>query len=137
MSELVLVIDSDPVVRGHYRAQLGVLGCRMLACDDGEIALNLVESARPDLVIVEEHVGRKRGTEILREIKTAYPDLPVFLCTDCACYQDDFASWLADACIEKTHDLAELVSEVKKRLYLIGSGQEGAGQLMSRELSNG
>jgi DNA-binding NtrC family response regulator len=116
MAELILVIESDPVTRGEYRATLGAMGCRMLACDHPEIALHLIESARPDLVIVDMHPAGTNGPDLVCDIKGRYPDLPVLICADCHCYEEDFGSWAADACISRALGLEALENEVRRRL---------------------
>jgi DNA-binding NtrC family response regulator len=124
MAELILVIESDPVIRGEYRSTIGDLGCRMLACDHPEIALHLVESARPDLVIVDMHPAGTSGTDLVRDIKARYPDLPVLICAECRCYEEDFGSWAADACISRSAGLDLLERELRRRLALAEPVQE-------------
>ncbi|MFO0980345.1 MAG: response regulator [Planctomycetota bacterium] len=97
MADLILVVDSDPWVRGQYRALLEVIGCRMIACDHADLVLNLVEVVRPDVVIVDMHPNGRRGTDVVCDLKSTFPDLHVVLCAECTCFEDDFASWAADA----------------------------------------
>ncbi len=83
-----------------------------------------------DLVILNE-VGEKPGAhhllEILRSLK---PQMSVIMTSETFDFWNDFSTWLADACLVSTPDLAELKETVKTLLssHIVSRDQTGAAQ---------
>lgn len=62
MSHLVLIVDDHADNRRIYTAMLLHLGYRVIEAEDGEAALALVRSARPDVVLMDMGLpGRMDG----------------------------------------------------------------------------
>jgi len=68
----VLVVDSDRKCRAYIAALLERVGCRTLHARSGEEALEVAESERPSLAIVEVVLPEMSGYELCRELKDKY-----------------------------------------------------------------
>lgn len=71
---VILVVERDPHVRELEAYFLGEAGFDVQFADDGEAALAMVRSLRPDMVITELLVPRRDGLAVCRAIK-GDPDL--------------------------------------------------------------
>lgn len=78
---LILVAEDDfPIRRGVVDA-LTFAGFQVLETDSGEEALALVDEHRVDLVLLDVMLPGREGFEVLSEVRTSYPTLPVIMVT--------------------------------------------------------
>lgn len=79
----ILIIEDEPHISEAIRYILTRDGWRVELCADGLGALEAVNKARPDVVILDAMLPGRSGFEILGEIRadTATADLPVILLT--------------------------------------------------------
>src|SRR6478609_6386697 len=77
----VFIVDDHPIVRQG----LALLINRepdLAVCGDAEeaaTALRLIEATRPDLVVVDISLNGPDGLDLLKDIRTRYPALPVLI----------------------------------------------------------
>jgi DNA-binding NarL/FixJ family response regulator len=77
----ILIVDDHPVVRGGLlniidgRDGFTVCG----AAGSVQEALSLVESAEPDLVLTDLGLPGRNGIELIKDLKTLHPALPVLV----------------------------------------------------------
>ena len=71
-------------------------------------ALSCMDSVKPSLVVLYIQKDDCNGLDLLQQIRTAYPDLPIILNTAYDSYRDDLRSVAADDYLVKSYDLAEL-----------------------------
>lgn len=82
----ILLVDDAPIIRGGLAAliqrqeDLEVCG----ECGDAGEALKLIETNRPDLVIVEIAVSRLGGIELIKEIASRFAQVQVLVLSSCA-----------------------------------------------------
>jgi two-component system, NtrC family, response regulator HydG len=77
----VLVIDDEPVVRAAVRRVLEANGWRVQTADDAASGLNHPAISECRLVICDLMLPDRSGTEVLHELASRRPDLPVVLIT--------------------------------------------------------
>jgi DNA-binding NarL/FixJ family response regulator len=72
-AELTVVLaDDHNIVREGFAALCAMNGMRILAqCADGETALCTIQSAQPDLAILDQHMPVLSGTEVIRRLRGA------------------------------------------------------------------
>ncbi len=77
----VLAVDDEAPVRRTVTRALEMLGCKVVAAEDGVVALQRVRQyGRPfDLVLLDLTMPQMDGVETLRELRRLRPDLPVIL----------------------------------------------------------
>ena len=93
MSVSILVVDDEPdmadLFRQHFRREARQGTYVMHFANSGDEALNLLtKGIEPTLIVILSDINMPKmdGLELLREIKTRRPDLPVMMVT---AYGDD------------------------------------------------
>jgi len=79
-AEKILVVDDEGNMRETLRVILEQEGYKAILAEDARQALNLCD-ASVSVVITDEKMPNISGTELLRQIKRIYPDLPVIMIT--------------------------------------------------------
>jgi DNA-binding NarL/FixJ family response regulator len=77
----VLVVDDDPAARRLLDQVLGAAGWRVRAAPDGVQALEAIDVARPDAVLLDVRMPGLDGFETCQRLRTRDPDLPVIFMT--------------------------------------------------------
>ncbi|MEX1207895.1 MAG: response regulator transcription factor [Acidimicrobiia bacterium] len=65
----VLVVDDEPKIREMLRRYLSADGFEVTEASDGADALGIVESVRPDVVILDVRLPSRDGFEVLAELR--------------------------------------------------------------------
>ncbi len=79
---LVLVVDDDPDFRQQLRMQLEAAGYEVTTAEGETAADALLETMKPDLVILDLMMERADGGFALSyRLKKRYPDVPVVMVT--------------------------------------------------------
>ncbi len=112
----ILVVEDDPNQRLLYEEELKNEGYEVVAARDGREALELVEKARPDLVVMDISMPGMDGIESMSRMLSQDHKLPIILNTAYATYKESFRAWSADAYVVKSSDLTELKSTIKRVL---------------------
>lgn len=77
----VLVVEDDAAIRRGIVDALAFEGFATLEADDGERGLHSAVEADCDLLLLDLVLPRKDGLDILREVRSARPTLPVIVLT--------------------------------------------------------
>jgi CheY-like chemotaxis protein len=77
----VLVVDDSATVRDLVCELLAESGLEVLRAEHGREALSLLEGEAPDLVLSDVEMPVMDGFELLREVRTRLPHLPVIMLT--------------------------------------------------------
>jgi DNA-binding NarL/FixJ family response regulator len=77
----IFVVDDHPIVRQglalliNRESDLAVCG----EADDAQTALQAVPTVKPDIMVVDISLNGPDGLDLLKEIRTRYPDLPILI----------------------------------------------------------
>ena len=77
---LLLLIDDEVGVRESLKMVFGKT-CRLLEADNIDIAISQVETARPDVVLLDVLMPKADGIEVLRRIKEIHTGCAVIMLT--------------------------------------------------------
>lgn len=78
---VVLVIDDDPLVSVVVRQAMNRIDHRMFSAHDGYSGIREVEQKRPDLIVLDNMLPDCLGIEVLSQIHTLAPNVPVIFVT--------------------------------------------------------
>ncbi len=79
MEETILIVDDEAQIRTTLRGVLSDEGYRVLDAEDPLKALDLITSQRPQLVILDIWMPYMDGIELLEQLKTFAPELPIIV----------------------------------------------------------
>ncbi|MDH4229353.1 MAG: response regulator [Nitrospirota bacterium] len=114
----VFVVDDEESIRLFLREELVEEGYDVTTFPNGEEVLTVLESGRPDLLLLDIRMPGIDGIKVLQRAKQKYPDLPVILCSAYSDYKHDFGAWSADGYFVKSarlDGLKEMIREVLER----------------------
>lgn len=124
MIKTIMIIEDDDEIRKYINKMLLDHAYSVVESPDGIKALDLVESRRPDLIILDLGLPKLSGETVLSEIRKKYPDLPVVILTA----KDDVSDVVkgfklgADDYITKPFKSEELIARIKARLRHLEHG---------------
>jgi two-component system, OmpR family, response regulator len=119
----ILVVDDDPRIRAALAEPLKAAGYEVSGAADGEDALSTLETARPDLLILDVTLPGISGFEVCHELRrweelSSLPRTPVIFLT----VRDDFDSEESgfgaggDDYVTKPFSVPALLARVRLRL---------------------
>ena len=93
MSDRILVADDSQGIRDLLQMSLESLGYTVVLAEDGESALERIDEARPDLMIIDVMMPKVNGFQICRRVKSnpETKETPVILLT--AKVQEEDVFW--------------------------------------------
>ena len=77
----ILIVDDELRVREILSRKLTDDGYNCLTAPDGNAALKMLKADQVELVLLDFMIPGKAGPEVLREIKSKYPDIAVIMVT--------------------------------------------------------
>jgi len=92
MSGTILIADDSQAVRDILQMSLETLGYSVLVAEDGERAMERIQSANPDLIIADVMMPKVNGFQICRRVKSdpSTSHTPVILLTARSGQEDVF-----------------------------------------------
>jgi DNA-binding response OmpR family regulator len=124
---LALVIEDDPAINQLLVTILRMQGCCAMSALDGNAALALLTTARPQLITLDLNLPGIDGAAILRHLR-ADPDtadLPVIVVSACAHIEPAVAA-NAQAIVTKPFELSELLATVRDVLAVPQAAAQAA-----------
>lgn len=118
----ILVVDDEKHIRMLYQEELETEGYAVATSDGSEDILVVLRRESPDIVVLDIKLGQNlSGLDLLQEIRSKEPDLPVILSTAYDSFQHDLKSIAADYYVVKSVDLGELKAKVISALNKAGA----------------
>ena len=109
----ILLLDDDELIRMLFAEELNYEGYDVITSCDYPRILELIEKEKPALVLMETKLGEHDGLDLLQDIRNAYYNLPVILCTAYASLKYDPRSIAADYYVVKSSNLKELKFKIR------------------------
>ena len=105
----VLIVDDNAGILKSLQEFLMTLGHVVLSAEDGERAVELLETARVDLLLTDLDLPKMHGISVLKIAKGLSPDRPVVVMTGCGeRLAQEAVSAGADSLLLKPFSLAEV-----------------------------
>jgi len=118
MKKKILVVEDEESLRLLYEEELKSEGYEVLTAVNGREAIELLETGKPDLIILDIVMPVMDGMEALGRIVGKERKIPIILNTSYSGYRQDFMSWAADAYVTKSADLSELKKKIRELLEI-------------------
>jgi two-component system KDP operon response regulator KdpE len=118
MSIRILVVDDEPAIRKLLRVGLATQGYETFDAPNGTLALNILGRETIDLIILDLGLPDMRGHDLLRRIRTDFPDLPIVVLSS----RDDEPGKVealdlgADDYVTKPFGMGELLARIRAAL---------------------
>jgi two-component system response regulator MprA len=124
----ILVVDDDRAVRESLRRSLQFNGYQVDLASDGQQALDSVQSARPDAMVLDVMMPRLDGLEVCRRLRGTGDDLPILVLTARDLVSDRVAGLDAgaDDYLPKPFALEELLARLRALLRRAVADRDGA-----------
>jgi DNA-binding response OmpR family regulator len=118
MAETILLVEDDPSILRGLQMNLGLEGFRVVTAHDGEEALKLQRSHRPDLMLLDLMLPRLGGMDVIRRLREADAELPIVVLSAKSEEADKVLalSLGADDYMTKPFGVAVLVARVRAAL---------------------
>lgn len=124
MPKKILLVDDDPDILKVIALRVRKAGYEIITAEDGQKALDLMQTQKPDLVLLDLWLPIVDGDEVCKRIKAddRFKNIPVILLTATSPSKivDKTKKLKADDCITKPFEPEELLKKVKK---FIGQGR--------------
>jgi len=134
----ILIVDDEPDVRALVRSSLALArqGLTPIEAADGEEALELIYSERPDLVVLDLALPRRDGFSVLEQVRQK-TDLPIIVLTARGLEQDKIKGLQlgADDYLTKPFSPGELVARIESVLRRSAPRERRGGLVETHDMS--
>ncbi len=114
-NQCVLVVDDHPKVLRFIEIDLKLRGFKVIATTSGEEALELVKSAKPDIMLLDIIMPGIDGFEVLKKLRV-FTQLPVIAFSASPGNQDEALRLGASDFMPKPFDPDDMVRKIKALL---------------------
>lgn len=124
----IVVVEDQQVLATVYRNKFTAEGYQVEVASDGEAGLDLVNTAKPDLVILDVMLPKLNGIEVLKKIRanTVFQDLPVIIFSNSGLPGMAEEAWNAGATMvlsKSSHSPKQIVESVRTALKSASENQ--------------
>jgi len=115
----ILMVDDEDGIREILSEGLSAAGYRVTGASSVEMAMEIVIKDRPDLIITDLQMDGADGFDLIDELKTAAPDVPVILLTGVQLEQNVVGAATGGKVVSymsKTSSFAEIIAKVRSHL---------------------
>lgn len=129
MSGRILIADDDRAIREALSRALTLEGYDVVQANDGATALQLVESAQPDVAVLDVMMPNVDGLTVCRVLRAEKNRIPILMLTARTETPDRVAGLDAgaDDYLPKPFDLDELLARLRALLRRVRSDDDSAG----------
>ena len=118
MSKTILFVEDEPTLQKVAGEILRQEGFIVKSATDGEEAMRIIKTEKPDLVLLDLILPKKDGFEVLKEMKadTQTKDIPVIILTNLEGTQDVERALELGAMnylVKANYELDDIVKRVK------------------------
>ncbi len=85
----ILIVDDQPYVQELFSEELADEGHRVEGVNDAHELRRRLKDSRPDLILLDLYLEGIKGWDLLYEIKSRDPHLPVLIVTAYDSFRDD------------------------------------------------
>ena len=130
----LLLVDDHPVMRAGLANVLAMdPGFRVVAqADDGEAALALWRTHRPDVTLLDINLGGMDGIDTLRRLRQEFPAARVMMLTSSEAAEDVRHALKAGACGYITKNIR--AAELAEAIHTVHGGGEAMSDTVRRRL---
>jgi CheY-like chemotaxis protein len=111
----VLVVDDHPKVLRFMEIDLRLRGFEVITTTSGKEALDIVRSAKPDIMLLDIVMPGMDGFEVLRQLRT-FSYLPVIAFSASIANHDEAMRLGANAFISKPFKINDMMSNINALL---------------------
>jgi DNA-binding response OmpR family regulator len=131
----ILVVEDEPALAGFLARALRAEGYTVRIAQDGLGGERIALAEQVDLVVLDEMLPEKSGFEVLRDVRTSKPDLPIIMLTARGTVEDRVSGLDlgANDYVTKPFSLSEVLARVRANLRK--PGQASSAQLEAGELA--
>jgi two-component system OmpR family response regulator len=124
----LLVVDDEPNLRSMLAAALKHHGFEVSTAPDGRTALDMIDTDRPDLVVLDVMMPDLDGFEVCRRLRISGDTTPVLFLTARDAVEDKVRGLTlgADDYLQKPFSLEELVARTEAILRRAGAAASGS-----------
>lgn len=112
----ILIVDDEDGIRMLYKMELEDDGYEVVTLPDGKDLLKVVETEKPDCIILDIKMKEFNGLDLLQEIRNKHYNMPVILNSAYSSFKVDLKAVAADYYVVKSSDLSELKEKLKVAL---------------------
>lgn len=120
LKKRVLIVDDEEKIINFIRLKLGLSGYEVNVATNGQEALNLAKTAKPDIVVLDILMPGMDGFEVLKQLRT-FSNVPVIVATAKEFTSDKDLSLGANDYMYKPFKPDELVGRIEAILNKKGS----------------
>ena len=134
MQKTILVVDDQKEIRSFLKKTLSAHNFNVIEAGDGTAALKMVESERPDLVVLDFGLPKVPGETVCVEIKKNHPEIIVIALTGKST-TDEIVHGLqigADDYMTKPFVSEELMARIHTRLKVVPDESKPQSLLSSK-----
>lgn len=134
--KLILVVDDDPDIRMMLVDLLQSHNFAVRAAGNGSEALKLVNSTRPDLVILDQWMPILNGAGFVRELNQRHINVPILVMTAAPNPVQIAEELGAEDYVQKPFELFDLLDSVRRLCSdRRASARSGRGRVQERPAS--
>jgi len=122
---LIVIVDDEASIRRSLEGVLKDEGFSVIVAEDGESAIRILMTSRPNLVLLDIWMPGMDGIETLKKIREIHPTLPVVMISGHATISTAVAATRLGASdfLEKPLDLSATIQVVRRALVINNSDQ--------------